>query len=86
MQVHPFVFCEGATIYFWCGNLYYLLSLFLVRVGSYSQGADCVSWEKEAMSRASGQCLVAGLLAARTSRKMEQATPIFRALGSGNEP
>ena len=32
------------------------------------------------MDRASSQCLVAGLLAARTCRKVAQATPSFRAL------
>ena len=39
------------------------------------------------MGRAGSQCLVAGLLtAARTCRKVAQATPSCRALGSGNEP
>ena len=46
----------------------------------------CVFREKEAMGRASSQYLVVGLLiAARTCRKMAQATPSFRALGSGNK-
>ena len=53
----------------------------------YSQGADCVSRAKEGMGMASSQCLVAGLLAvAGTCRKVAQATPSGRALGSGNEP
>ena len=52
-----------------------------------SPGAECVSRENEAMGRASSQFLVAGLLtAARTYRKVAQATPSYRALGSGNEP
>ena len=39
------------------------------------------------MGRASSQCLVAGLLiAARTCRKVMQATPSCRALGCSNEP
>ena len=39
------------------------------------------------MGRASSQCLVIGLsIAARTCRKVAQATPSCRALGSGNEP
>ena len=38
------------------------------------------------MGRASSQCLVAGFLTvARTCRKVVQATPSCRALGSGNE-
>ena len=38
------------------------------------------------MGRASSQCLVNGLsVAARSSRKVAQATPSCRALGSGNE-
>ena len=36
----------------------------------YPQGTECVSREKEAVARASSQCLVAGLvIAARTYRK-----------------
>ena len=39
------------------------------------------------MVMAGSQCLVAGLLtAARTCRKVAQATPSCRDLGSGNEP
>ena len=39
------------------------------------------------MGRATSQCLVVGLLiVARTCRKMVQATPSCRALGSGDEP
>ncbi len=38
------------------------------------------------MGRASSQCLVLGLsIAARTCRKVAQATPSCRALGSGNK-
>ena len=38
------------------------------------------------MGRASSQCLVIGLsTAARTCRKVAQATPSCRALGSGNK-
>ena len=52
-----------------------------------SQGVEGVSREKEAMDRVSSQCLVPGLLtAARTCRKVVQATHSCRALGSGNEP
>ena len=41
-----------------------------------SQGGECVSREKEVMSRASSLFLVAGLLtAARACRKVAQATP-----------
>ena len=65
----------------------YLLSLSLVWAGCYPPGAECVSKEKEAMGRASSQCLVAGLLTvARTFRKVAQATSSCRSLGSGNEP
>ena len=39
------------------------------------------------MGRASSQCLFSGLLiAVRTYRKVRQATPSCKALGSGNEP
>ena len=39
------------------------------------------------MGRASSQCLIYGLLiASRACRKLEQATPRCRALGSGTEP
>ena len=39
------------------------------------------------MGRASSHCLVAGLLiVARKCRKVMQATPSCRAVGSGNEP
>jgi len=45
------------------------------------------SREKEAISRASSQCLVAGpLKAARSCRMVVQATPSYRALERGNEP
>ena len=41
---------------------------------------------KEAMGRASSQCLVVGLSrAAWTCRKVAEATPSRRALGSGHE-
>ena len=63
----------------------YLLSLPLVWAGCYPP--ECVSREKEAMGRASSQCLVAGLLTvAMTCRKVAQAIPSCRALGSGNDP
>ena len=39
------------------------------------------------MGKASRPCLVAGVLTtARMCRKVVQATPSFRALGSGSEP
>ena len=85
MQEHPFVFYGGVTIYFWCGGLN-ICSLSLVWAGCYPQGAEHVSREKEAMGRASIQCLIAGLLTvARTCGKVAKATPSCKALGS-NEP
>ena len=46
-----------------------------------------VSRKKEAMGRASSQCLAGGLLTvARTCRKVVQATPSCRALGSVIQP
>ena len=76
------------TIYFWHGSLYiYYLFLGVIRLLSPLECAECVSREKEAMGMASSQCLVAGLLrVARTCRKVVQATPSCRTLGSGNEP
>ena len=56
-------------------------------MGSISQNTQCVFREKEAVGRASSQFLVAGLLtAARTYRKVAQATSSCRAQGSCNEP
>ena len=50
-------------------------------------GHECISMEKEAVGRASSQCLLAGLLTvARTCWKMVQATPSCRALGRSNKP
>ena len=50
-----------------------------------SPGCSVCFGEKEAMGRASSQCLVTGLsTVARTCRKVEQATPSYRAMGSGN--
>lgn len=65
-----------------------LLSLFSVCAGCYP--LDRVLHELpgrwEAMSRASSQCLVTGpLTVARTHRKVVQAAPSCRALGSGSE-
>lgn len=69
------VFCFG-----------YLLSLSLVCAGYYPHGPECFSWEMEAMGRTSNQWLLAGLLTvARICRKLAQATPCCRTLGSGNE-
>ena len=90
--VRPLLF-KSATLYFWGGyylflvwEFEYLLSLSLVWAGCFSQEAQCVFREKEAMGRASSHCLVLGLsLAVRTCRKVSQATPSFRALGSGNK-
>ena len=86
--------CKSTPLYFVGGYYLFLvwefgslLSLSSMLVYCSPQGAECVSREKEAMGRASSQCLVAGLLAiARTCRKVLQATPTCRALGSGNEP
>ena len=83
--------CKSTPLYF-VGAYYlllarefgYLLSLSLMRAGNYP--TECVSRDKEAIDRASSQCLVAGLLTlARTCRKVAQATPRCRALGSANE-
>jgi len=64
----------------------YLLSLSSVFAGYYSQEAQYLFREKEAMGVANSQCLVIGLSkAARTWSKMAQASPSCRALGSGNE-
>ena len=64
----------------------YLLSLTLVLAGCFSQDAKCVFREKEEMGRSFSQCLVVGLsIAARICRKLAQATPSCRALGSGNK-
>ena len=47
-----------------------------------SQNAQCVFRETEKVGRASSQCLVIGLsIAARSCRKVAQATPSCRALG-----
>ena len=82
--------CKSTPLYF-MGVYYlflawefeYLLSLSSVWAGCYSQDAQCVFREKEAMSRASSKCLVVGLsIAARTCRKVAQATPSCRVLGS----
>ena len=48
----------GCYYLFWAWKFGYLLSLSSVSAGSYPQGAEHVSWEKEAMGRASNQCLV----------------------------
>ena len=85
--------CKSAPLYFIGGyslflslQLGYLLSVSSVWRGCYPQGAECVCRENEAKGRASSECLVAGLLTvARTCRKVAQATPSCRALGSGNE-
>ena len=86
--------CKSSPLYF-VGDYYLflvwefgiLLSLSLVQAGFYPQGAECISREREAMGRASSQCLVTGhLTVARTRRKVAQATPSCRALGSVNEP
>ena len=50
-----------------------------------SPGCSVCFGEKEAMGRASSQCLVTGLsTVARACRKVELATPSYRAMGSGN--
>ena len=52
----------------------------------YEQDVQCVFREMEAMGRASSQCLVFGLSTeAKISRKVAQAAPSCRTLGSGNE-
>ena len=84
MQEYSFVFLGGVTIYFWCGSLS-ICCLFL-QSRLVLQDAQCVFKEKEAMGRASSQCLVTGFsTAARTCRKVAQASPSCRALGCGNE-
>ena len=83
----PLCILWGVVIYFLAWEFEYLLSLSLVQAGCYPQGVECVSREKEAMDRASSQCLVAGLFTVtRTCRLVAQETPSFRALGSGIEP
>ena len=69
MQEQPLVFLRDMTVYFQCGSLN-ICCLFGVS-RCYPQCAECVSREKEAIGRASSQCLVAGLLTvARTCRKL----------------
>ena len=86
MQVCPSVFC-GVLLFILLWEFEYLLCLSLMLAGCYPQGSECVSREKEAVGRASSQCLVAGLITAeRTCRKVAQATSSCGALGSGNEP
>ena len=78
----PLCILWEVTIYFWHGSLI-ICCIFL-----HCEQAVIprVLREKEAMGRASSQCLVAGLLtAARTCRKLLQGTPSGRALGSDNE-
>ena len=59
---------------------------YFVRASFLFQGAVRASMEMEAMGRASSQCLVAGpLTVARTCRKMVQAVPSCRALGSDSD-
>ena len=86
MQEQPFVFCGGLLFIYGMGVWIFAVSFFIVS-RLLSQGAECVSREKEAIGRAGGQCLFAGLLTAeRTCRKVMQATPSCRALGSGIDP
>ena len=85
MQEYPFVFFGEVYYLFLVWEFEYLLSLSLVGAG-YSQDARYVFKEKEAVGRASSQCLIVGLsIAARTCRKVVQTTPSCRALGSGDE-
>ena len=92
-SLRSLLLCKSTPLYFVRGYYLFLVwefeyfhSLSLVCTGCYSQDAECVSSKKEAMGKASSRCLVAGLLtAARTCRKVAQATPSCRALGSGNE-
>ena len=70
----------------WFKTKAYLLSLSLAWIGCYSQDALFAVGEKEAMGRASSQCLYMELsTAARTCRKVAQAAPSCRALGSSNK-
>ena len=88
MQECPFVFCGGrVTIYFWHGSLDICCLFPQCEQGVIPLIGCCVlSPREKAMSRASSQCLIAGLLTiARTCRKVVQATPSCRALGSGDE-
>ena len=86
MQIYSFIFF-GCYYLLFVWEFEYLVSLSSVRVGCYPQDVQCVFREKEAMGRASSQCLIIGLsIAARTCRKVAQATPSCRALGSGKEP
>ena len=85
MQEYLFVF-RGVYYLFLLWEFEYLPSLSSVWAGCYPQDAQGVFREKEAMGRASTQCMVVGLLiVARTCRKITQATPSCRALRSGNE-
>ena len=83
------------TIYFWWEGCFFagegvwtlaVSFLSVWRLISPWEGAVHASREMEAMGRASSQCLVAGpLTVARTHRKVVQATPSCRALGSGSD-
>ena len=85
MQEYPFEFVGGYYL-FWGWECESLLSLSSMWAGYYSQDALCVFREKEAMDRASSQCLVIGLsTVASTWRKVVQATPSCRPLVSGNK-
>ena len=84
MQEHPFVLCVWLLFIFGMGVWIFAVSFFDV---SRLLSPKCVFREKEAMGRASSQCLVAELLTvARNCRKVVQPIPSCRALGSGNEP
>ena len=84
MQEHPFVFCGGYLFLAW---QFGYLSLFLCCEQAVIPRVLSVSREKEAVGRASSLCAVSGLLtAARTCRKVAQATPSCSALGSDDEP
>lgn len=63
MQVHPFVFCVGLLFIFGMEVWTFVISFFSVS-RLLPQGAEFVPRGKEAMCRASSQCLVTGLLTA----------------------
>ena len=69
----------GCYFFFFFGMCVWIFTVSFFSVSSISR-------ENEAMCRASCLCLVAGLLTARTCRKVAQVTPSCMGLGSGTDP
>ena len=86
MEENPFVFCVEVTIYSWHGSMD-ICCLFLQCEQAIILRVLSVFTERRKQWIGLVVSLVSGLLtAARTCSKVAQATPSYRALGSGNEP